>query len=218
MKSTWVAHILILTIACFHAMAFSQPKVEKDSLYERLKKTDINKMTEREYQYFILMKRTELGSGDVDTVKKGVLNGVATYYFNENYGDKPDVGTEVFILPETHKDKCKDLMAFYLEVLSRNNRANTRMTDTEFSDLESKCFGFMAVLENNRLSEVRKVIVDGAGSFSLSVPAGAYCLVASSAHLRSVSNIVEIMAQIDVTSAQVTAGQSTSVKIRFLPR
>ncbi|MBI3429051.1 MAG: hypothetical protein HY050_03130 [Actinobacteria bacterium] len=42
------------------------------------------------------------------TSPAGTLEGVVTYYFNKNYGDKPDVGSEVFAL-HTSKIGVKNL-------------------------------------------------------------------------------------------------------------
>lgn len=40
-------------------------------------------------------------NNQIISVVKGSIFGVVTYYFNKNYGDKPDVGAEVYIAVST---------------------------------------------------------------------------------------------------------------------
>lgn len=49
----------------------------------------------------------------------GTLKGVVTYYFNENYGDKPDIGSKVYIINKDFSEienKFNELSKFQIEI------------------------------------------------------------------------------------------------------
>lgn len=220
--------LLIIAFSGWDPNLAAQTNAKQDTLYERLKRKNVNEMTQREYEYFMLMKRKEVDSQAPVVHQQGVLTGVVTYFFNRNYGDKPDVGSEVFIVPEKYEEKWHDAMSFLSEVLSRANAELSKalgldypdrtMPRSDFEKLQLRLAEFIDLLRDDKIPEVRKVIADGAGTFSVTLSPGQYCLIGRSAHRNSYSNKVELLAQIDVKIAEVKASQSTSVKLRFQAR
>lgn len=216
--------LFILALCCTSSASPAQVKSGQDTLYEQLKKRDINKMTQREYEYFMLMKRKEVQSQGASVIEHGILTGVVTYFFNDNYGDKPDVGSEIFILPEKYKDTCLQLLRFQSEVLSRTTAELSRelgheyphqkMSQSDFEQLETHVSLFIEELKYDKLSDVNKVLANGNGSFSIYLTPGKYYLIARSAHRKSYSNKVEMYGQIDMAIGQVKAGQTTFAKLR----
>jgi DNA-binding NtrC family response regulator len=57
MKPFAIITFMMFAIFLNSSTCLTQVKIERDTLYEKLKKKDINKMTQREYEYFMLMKR-----------------------------------------------------------------------------------------------------------------------------------------------------------------
>lgn len=228
MKHSYFFLLIISALFLVPQVSYSQKKSETDSIYEKLKKKDINKMTQREYEYFMLMKRKEVAADSQAVEKQGIVTGVVTYFFNRNYGDKPDVGSEVFILPEKYKDKWIEVLMFVSEVLSRTNaeldkmlgneHSRQLMSESEFDNLESGVNEFIKQIRYDKLSDIKKVVADGGGAFSITVAPGNYYFIARSAHRSSHSNKVEFLAQIYVASEEVKAGQTTFVKFRFQAR
>jgi hypothetical protein len=230
MKQKNILYAIFILFLFLSPPVFSQSKPEPDSLYNRLRHKDINKMTQREYDYFMLMKRGEVKGEPSIQNKQSRLTGVVTYYFNENFGDRPDVGAEVYILSEKHKSKCNDVMIFFSEVLGRNVTEKIKeleldvpniiklMKKSSFDSLESRVSIFIDKLRYGKISDAIKVIADGDGSFSAVVKPGHYYFIVRSAHRNSYSNKVELLAQLGVEETEVKEGATKSVKIRFTDR
>ena len=228
MKRLPLLFSIVVMLSLAPPLSLSQDKSQLDTLYERLKKKDINKMTEREYEYYILMKRQEVQPEVPVKEQQGQISGVVTYFFNHNYGDKPDIGSEVFILPAKYQDRWYDVMRFESEVMARTIAEGARklgldyseklMSAVEFDRLEASVSTFVEQLRYDKIPDTQKVIADGSGVFSAILKPGQYYLIARSAHRESYSNKVELSGQIDVTSDTVKSNQTTTVKFNFQER
>jgi hypothetical protein len=227
MKKTKLLYSIFIVFFIFPT-AFPQSKTGIDSLYEQLKHKNINKMTQREYEYFMLIKSKEINANAIKPDTIGTLTGVVTYFFNRNYGDKPDVGSEVFIIPAQYQKNIGDVILFQSEVLSRANdemsrvlgmnETGKRMPKSKYDSLETRVYEFIKQLKDKCLPDVNKVIADGAGSFSISLGIGYYYLIAQSAHRSTYSNKVELLGQINVKFADVKANKTVSTKFNFQDR
>ena len=220
MNTKRICLLSFLAVTMFVGGGLSQSHGEKDTLYERLKKTNINKMTDREYQYFMLMKKAETGGENKDVPKKGTVTGVVTYYFNDNYGEKADVGAKVFILPKKYEKKVSEVRECVIELLKRelaalrSREVEALMSASDFYKLVDAVKKFISDLESGNIKGITRVIADGSGSFSATLPPGDYSLIAKSAH-RTKNNDLEIFGMVDFNDATVRAGETVSIKVLF---
>jgi len=203
----------------------SQVNAQQDTLYERLKKKDINKMTQREYDYFMLMKRKDQDAQNPPVEKPGTLSVVTTYRFNRNLGDVPDVGATLYILPQQFQDRWAEAFFFYSDVLLRASinlsrelgipDSRTPMPQARFEHLEGRVLEFIDQLTGNQIPEAQKLIADGNGFCSITLPPGKYYLIAHSAHRTSNANKVEIDGQINVKMVVMKADNKSSIAFSF---
>ena len=101
---------------------------------------------------------------------KGSIRGTLTYYFNENYGDKPDVGAKVWVL-EGWVQECPETWMVM-----------------PATDGTGELFYVEPAKERGRMYSVgvgvrRETIADGNGNFAIEgLPPGQYTVIFESAH------------------------------------
>jgi len=117
---------------------------------------------------------------------KGELKGVVTYFFNKNFGDRPDIGATVLINRTDSINGNKSLIGVYqiaqsykslitLGVISKD-KVNIELkklnADTEegFKKLDFNAWKELLEFEAKAL----KLTVDGSGSYSVKLDAGMY--------------------------------------------
>jgi len=167
---------------------------------------------------------------------EGKIAGVVTYYFNDNYGDKPDVGSKVLIIDAL---KVPD---FKYSTVDSFLYANTykNLYDSYAADRESKIpdniiqivkeygvdtqAGFDA-LDNRTQKELNKIkfnniiyctklVVDGNGTVSANVPPGKYYIVVASNN-RTGRSMTEILGKIYFEKVEVKSGETSNFNAKF---
>jgi len=130
-------------------------------------------------------------------IEKGELKGVVTYFFNNNYGDKPDIGAEVWIykiIDDEDEKKLNDFLKLELASTIRERQINNpdESIDTnelkkldaypykKFSELSLRVSKMIIDIEyrENRLN----ITVDGNGNYSAKLEPGKYGIIARSNH------------------------------------
>lgn len=92
----------------------------------------------------------------------GVIKGTLSYYFNRNYGDKPDAGSAVYLLAGDATIRSGEL----------------------FTEVSDKLHVFGGGADRN-YKLVKKTIADGNGNFELAaLPEGEYTLIIESNHTK----------------------------------
>jgi hypothetical protein len=155
----------------------------------------------------------------------GKLSGVITYYFNDNYGDKPDVGAEIYII-ERDSASISNISMFEVlkselllqEAKNRLNRAkgldNAIRIDTALvRHYETVCdSALQEVFVFER--QAKKYVADGTGAYSANLKPGKYYVLIKSSHSTSV-NIVEISGQIDVHLVSIESEKESTANTKF---
>lgn len=155
--------------------------------------------------------------------QKGTLKGVVTYYFNDNFGDKPDVGAEVYVLPfkDFKQEYADSLNAYHSAEITWNsyrrtpsrkdkNKYREQLTalnaypEERFSDMYSNLLTMRRKIQN--CDNVAHTYVDGVGTFSIDIPSGDYFLMYLSAHDHNA---------IDLGFAKVKAGETSNINQQF---
>jgi hypothetical protein len=141
---------------------------------------------------------------------EGKINGVITYYFNQNYGDKPDVGAEVYIVDssETEGFNIGTIDSFYNGNIYRS-LANSYISidgkvpsdvsaklekygvakKNDFDSLDLRTAKSLIHIEDNKTTI--KTVVDGSGNYSVSLKPGTYYVYIKSNNRKEIS-ITEI--------------------------
>ena len=123
------------------------------------------------------------------------ISGTLTYYFNSNYGNRPDTGSNVYLLSAEKEFELKDgdlFVASDEKVLIMRNDA-----------------------VRNRHVIVFQTVADGNGRFEFkAVPPGKYTFVAISSHARGKS-APEILGKIRTRSLEIKPGASLDASYDF---
>ena len=126
-------------------------------------------------------------------ISKGKIKGILTYYFNVNYGSKPDVGSEVYVV------------------------------ESWFDIPESAVFmGFsdsFSVSVNNEIKKyplINKTVADGTGSFEVdNVPPGKYTVVLKSKHAKGDLTLRDSNGKVLLRSVTVKPGETVDGSCDF---
>jgi hypothetical protein len=161
------------------------------------------------------------------------ISGVVTYYFNENYGYKPDVGAEVFVVPIDSEPNFDQLLLseYHLGVSARalctiyrakgmKPPANTleqlerigAETDKKWEELDHKAYDVCRALKNNH--SVVQTSADGNGSFRTKVRPGKYYVLVVSKH-RNRPTLTEYEGKIFIDEIEIKAGEEKNIPAEF---
>lgn len=159
--------------------------------------------------------------------QKAKLKGVITYFFNKNYGDKPDVGAKIYLKKTDTLDKKRSAIYNYqrANVCRSLIKMNTNVesckktlaeiganTDKEFEELNSKVI--KEFMEMDYDESVKKVTADGNGNYSVSIAPGLYEVIFVSKG-RNDLTLAEINGKISSNIIEVIAGDEITKDKRF---
>jgi len=164
------------------------------------------------------------------------LSGVITFFFNRNYGDKPDIGAKVFALLKdsiTAEANAKTIDTFLtvstLRAIQRNNailkkelpesikesiRKYGITTDEQFEALDERATGATLGIMMLR-DDLPKTVVDGAGNYSLTLRPGEYRVFIKSNNRNSDDSMTEIKGKIMTKKVTVKKGETTNLSYNF---
>lgn len=166
---------------------------------------------------------------------EGKIAGVVTYYFNDNYGDKPDVGAKVLIInslkvPDFHFAtvdnflKAKTYKLLYDSYVTMGQTPNNSIKENVKAYGVETAEGFDALDKRavNELDKIRfdnifyctKVVADGNGTFSVNVAPGKYYVYITSNNRRG-KNITEILGKVNCKEIEVKSGQTSNLNAKF---
>lgn len=127
------------------------------------------------------------------SVANGSIKGTVTYYFNDNYGAKPDVGADVWLLKGVVAVSDED------EMMSLGNQINIYLSS-----------GTEKVVQS-----YRHTIVDGSGNYSFTdVPPGQYTVLMRSRNTNG-ANKRDMIGKWVCLMADVESGKTTDISHDF---
>lgn len=146
---------------------------------------------------FVMPETTDGNSG----TGVGRVRGVVTYYFNENYGSKPDTGAEVYLV-------AGEVSIPMTSVLTVSDRLSTITVSTPKK-------GDKTEMKTASAKLVARTAVGGDGTFLLDdVPVGSYTLVIRSKH--STDNTArDVSGMIEHRLVDIKAGKTTDATHDF---
>jgi len=157
------------------------------------------------------------------------LKGVITYFFNDNFGFKPDVGATIYIIEGDEENEAynsikdfqrqKKLTSAYLDVLSSDkklkNKEKKQKKEEANKILEEKTNAALSSIFQIEISKSYKelLMADGDGNFSAILPEGDYIVIAISKN-RNDLNVAEIKGKIDCRHI-VISNEKTVYNVNF---
>ena len=158
---------------------------------------------------------------------KGNIKGVVTYYFNQNYGDKPDVGAKIYVRKTDSISKknsvinkfqrvkvCRYLLQMKTNIEDcKKTLANLGVeTDADFDKLNSTILSEFLGMDFNK--NIKKITADGNGNYSLSLDPGLYEIIFVSKGRNDLS-VAEIEGKISNEFINLKPGDELTVDKRF---
>ena len=128
----------------------------------------------------------------------GAIKGTVTYFFNENYGDKPDAGSTVTLLTSEQAVRLQK---------------STGGTDNDPIPERAGLDTYFLIHANT--DNFRETKADGSGNFSFDrIPVGRYLVVKQSAHSNGKANR-DLIGKVDCNFVEVKAGETVDVSHSF---
>ncbi|MEI7504463.1 MAG: hypothetical protein WCJ61_14380, partial [Paludibacter sp.] len=168
----------------------------------------------------------------IKTLQDGKIFGVITYYFNKNYGDKPDVGTEVYIaeISKVPDFNLATVDSFYYASFYRNTYLEYKSVGTvpdnileqvKKYNVENKSSfdlidkrSFMNIYQIKVAKDVLKSVVDGGGNYSVKVKPGIYYIYIKSNNRQGLS-LTEVRGKIKCKKLNVKEGEEVNFSYNF---
>ena len=175
--------------------------------------------------------------------RKGELSGVVSYFFNKNYGYKPDVGAKIYVFledsyPKTSTElflkfglvgrliRTRDLNLEMISTLSSSTDSERNAVQKATSDLEKigirndkdlELLNMDAVKAFNDIESGKDTIVltaDGNGAFKRSLTPGNYFIIIQSQHRRG-DGIFEVGGKIFSRSFKIVGDDEVNISFEF---
>ncbi len=158
-------------------------------------------MKTRVFKFIILS--LAIGLTITSCSRQSKVKGVVTYFFNENFGQKPDVGAEIYFLEKGDLDLFDFTVEWTYSKISPHHKENynkilkwkldmlkDKMSETVFADSlyliqtaealerEKAISYFKSLMKNDKL----KCTANGSGEFSINLPKGEYYVLVVYSH------------------------------------
>jgi hypothetical protein len=157
----------------------------------------------------------------IDSKQPASIAGVVTYFFNDNYGFKPDVGSNIFIVNNkyTKIDSSALLIMLYYQISVKRKEALSLLgsgitkDDEENTDrLDVMADSIRKIVKNNM--HTIKLTADGNGSYSRQLDPGLYSILIVSKH-RNANSKTELFGKIHLEIIRFESGKQYSVNAEF---
>lgn len=168
-----------------------------------------------------------------ESQRLATVSGVVTFFFNNNYGDKPDAGADIYVLDST---KCgnlqvKKIFDFKIGTGYYQMAADYKAHKKEVpDDVKKKLIKYgveseekYKALESDAADTFIKLTMshdavhltaDGSGGFSKSLEPGTYFVVMQSKHRQSL-NTLEINGSINYQTIRIASGEQKNLSYSF---
>lgn len=138
----------------------------------------------------------------------GEIKGTVHYFFNHNFGEKPDTGSKVYIFLES------DHPSFDPEKLTEYEKLKKEGDSEKIKSIDGALFKMLASAQFDK--KTKRLAVDGNGSFSAKLKSGAYWVIIQSAHRTSLT-MLEVAGQLSWERVEVVAGEEIQIAAHFYP-
>lgn len=161
------------------------------------------------------------------------ISGVVTYYFNSNYGDKPDIGAEIYIVDSLAllDFKYEEVKDFFLAIIYRdilvsskrqkmpipafiqNQVVKLKLDDkAAFDESDKNAYQNIQKLMNS--DKAIKTVADGNGNYSVKVSPGTYYVLIKSNNREGMTTTM-ISGKIFCEKHSITDGSELSINAKF---
>jgi hypothetical protein len=141
---------------------------------------------------------------------KGTLVGAVSYFFNNNYGDKPDSGSKIFIISTAKLPELGQKCRKYLEL--KNTLGSDETKNKEWKDAGDALAQYLLPVLYD--PQTTKLMADGSGAFSMKLAPGKYSIIVKSAH-RTALTVAEVDGSMLYFETEIKPDEQANVAARF---
>jgi hypothetical protein len=148
------------------------------------------------------------------------ISGVVTYFFNENFGHRPDAGAEIFVIPTSDAQIDSTIILTYS--IFRVLKTIKEMSGKPLSDSDKTVLkqvdnsAFEACWKIRSHPKTVRLVADGNGSYSIEVAPADYYVLIISQHRKDVTK-TELLGKVKFTRLRTEGGKRYSVNAKFEP-
>lgn len=157
-----------------------------------------------------LEKQNAAAEADRARNVKGTLVGAVSYFFNKNYGDKPDSGSRIFIIPEGSLPDLGKKCRGYLEL--KYTTGSDESKNQGWKDAGDALARYLLPVLHD--PKTTKLLTDGAGAFSMKLTPGKYSIIVKSAH-RTALTLAEVDGSMQYFETVIKPDEQANVAARF---
>jgi hypothetical protein len=146
--------------------------------------------------------------------QRGEIAGVVSYYFNRNYGYKPDAGATICLF------QGKDYPSFNVELMRRYLALKSRAITGDAAAIAAwKNAGdnkdlYLMISSVRAGNDSMRLAADGDGAFRTKVKPGHYSILVTSAHQKQI-NLTEVGGEISYQELDVTLADPANIDVKF---
>lgn len=148
--------------------------------------------------------------------RMGEVAGSVSYYFNENFGNRPDVGAHIYLfkIDATAKPRSDwKEMQEYARLKMQSAIGSSQASDA-YRRMGNDTNFVRRILAFEASSNTEKLDADGSGAFRTRLPVGHYGAIVVSAH-REALVVAEAIGQLDFEEFDVEADGQANLAINF---
>ena len=170
----------------------------------------------------------------VEKIKEGQISGVITYFFNDNYGDKPDIGAQVFIIDTLqiknfnvntvdsfyYGKTYRSLYEFYNAKGKKRKMPDNILEQVKKYGVESKeqyeSLDYRTAKELMKIknSNALKLVVDGNGKITSAIRPGIYYVLIISNNRKNIS-VTEISGKYKLEILKIKSEETNNFSTNF---
>jgi hypothetical protein len=143
---------------------------------------------------------------------KGTLVGAVSYFFNQNYGDKPDSGSTIFIVPAAECPGLDQKFKNYLKVKYASINGATAANEKAWKDEGELLAEYLRPIIHG--PKATKLLADGSGAFSMRLSPAKYAVIVKSAH-RTAMTVAEVSGSMQYFEVEVKPDEQANIAARF---
>lgn len=160
---------------------------------------------------------TSNDSNSPSNLAEATIKGVVTYFFNDNFGYRPDVGAKVFICDpgEVSFDTSSIRVYTVMHLLQQIQRQPIPPdVQAKFDECDKAAFDEYRKIQSD--PRTIRLAADGSGTFTQHVRPGYYAILIVSAHRKDLS-LTELDGKINFSMIMIEDGMEHQVQARFDP-
>jgi hypothetical protein len=183
-------------------------------------------------------KNLSIPTMELGTKQEGRVFGVVTYFFNYNFGDKPDIGAKVYIvdsakIPNFNKEVVDSFLhasfykaAYFTKYQKRKVNPKDTTTvkeikkynvdnDVAFSALDKRAGNNIDIITESEIAI--KTVVDGNGNYSIKTVPGVYYVLIVSNNRKSniLTSVTECLGKMEFKKIVLKEGEEKNISCNF---